>query len=300
MTSATEEIQRPKFPVFLCRGKIVGFGAIAMGLLVFVWAVYTHHLNREAHTLYSESLERDDQPALAVASERFAALLLLQPRALVPLDCAATQSNLGMVLTSLGKRENGTARLEEAVAAYRAALQIYASEHAPLQWAMIESNLGTALRVIGEREGGTARLEAAVAAYQAALQVYTYERAPLRWAETQNSLGLVLWRIGERESGTARLEEAVAAFQAALRERTREGAPLRWAMTQSALAFALVSLGERKVAAEQLEEAVAAYDSALPILNSANNESYTDICRKNRERAIALLKEIQDPDITKQ
>jgi hypothetical protein len=110
MTSATEEIQRPKFPVFLCRGKIVGFGAIAMGLLVFVWAVYTHHLNREAHTLYSESLERDDQPALAVASERFAALLLLQPRALVPLDCCnPEQSRHGANLAREARERDGAA-----------------------------------------------------------------------------------------------------------------------------------------------------------------------------------------------
>ena len=41
----------------------------------------------------------------------------------MPLDWAATQSNLGNALYRLGERESGTARLEEAVAAYRAALE---------------------------------------------------------------------------------------------------------------------------------------------------------------------------------
>jgi hypothetical protein len=41
----------------------------------------------------------------------------------VPLDWAATQSDLGNALETLGERESGTARLEEAVAAYRAALE---------------------------------------------------------------------------------------------------------------------------------------------------------------------------------
>ena len=41
----------------------------------------------------------------------------------VPLDWAMTQSNLGAALWTLGERESGTARLEEAVAAYRAALE---------------------------------------------------------------------------------------------------------------------------------------------------------------------------------
>ena len=41
----------------------------------------------------------------------------------VPLDWATTQNNLGTALQTLGERESGTARLEEAVAAYRAALK---------------------------------------------------------------------------------------------------------------------------------------------------------------------------------
>ena len=41
----------------------------------------------------------------------------------VPLDWAMTQNNLGNALATLGERETGTARLEEAVAAYRAALE---------------------------------------------------------------------------------------------------------------------------------------------------------------------------------
>jgi hypothetical protein len=39
-----------------------------------------------------------------------------------PLDWAATQMNLGNALATLGERESGTARLQEAVAAYRDAL----------------------------------------------------------------------------------------------------------------------------------------------------------------------------------
>ena len=40
----------------------------------------------------------------------------------VPLAWAGTQNNLGLALSTLGERESGTARLEEAIAAYRAAL----------------------------------------------------------------------------------------------------------------------------------------------------------------------------------
>jgi len=41
----------------------------------------------------------------------------------VPLDWAMTENNLGTALWKLGERESGTARLGEAVAAFRAALE---------------------------------------------------------------------------------------------------------------------------------------------------------------------------------
>jgi hypothetical protein len=89
----------------------------------------------------------------------------------VPLQWAMTQMNLGTALETLGERESGTARLEEAVAAYRAALEERTRERVPLDWAMTQMNLGNALCKLGERESGTARLEEAVAAWDACLGV---------------------------------------------------------------------------------------------------------------------------------
>jgi hypothetical protein len=66
------------------------------------------------------SLSRSPQEK-AVAAYR--AALEEWTRARVPLDWAQTQNNLGTALATLatlGERESGTARLEEAVAAYRA------------------------------------------------------------------------------------------------------------------------------------------------------------------------------------
>ena len=63
--------------------------------------------------------------------------------------------NLGSALQALGGRESGTSRLEQAVAAYRAALEERTRERAPLQWAMAQMNLGSALATLGRRESGT-------------------------------------------------------------------------------------------------------------------------------------------------
>ncbi len=183
-------------------------------------------------------------------------------------------NDLGNALERLGKRESGTARLEEAVAAYRAALQELTRERVPLDWALTQVNLGTALASLGERESGTARLEEAVAAYRASLAERTRERVPLDWASTQNNLGNAFRSLGERESGTVRLEEAVAAYRAALEERTRERVPLDWASTQNNLGNTFRSLGERESGTVRLEKTVSAYRAALEEFSEESTPAY--------------------------
>ena len=207
----------------------------------------------------------------------------------MPLQWAATQNNLGNALQNLGEREDGTERLEQAVTAYNAALEVRTREQVPLDWAMTQNNLGAALATLGgaqscrnpknrkqnnlgaalatlgAREDGTERLEQAVTAYNAALEVYTREQVPLQWAATQNNLGNALQNLGEREDGTERLEQAVTAYNAALEVRTREQVPLQWANTQHNLGNALVFLGNRESRTGSLELAANAYRAALEV-----------------------------------
>src|SRR5215470_1683799 len=65
-----------------------------------------------------------------------------------PEDWAATQNNLGIVLTELGRRSSGeqsTQYLEQSVAAYRAALEVRTREQLPQDWATTQNNLGIVL-----------------------------------------------------------------------------------------------------------------------------------------------------------
>jgi tetratricopeptide (TPR) repeat protein len=184
------------------------------------------------------------------------------PPGMLPSATADVQFASGLALSVLGDQAGDNSALQEAVAAYRAALEERTRERVPLDWAMTQMNLGNALATLGARESGTKRLEEAVAALRAALEEQTRERVPLNWAMTQNNLGIALSTLGARESGTQRLEEAVAAYRAALEERTRERVPLDWATTQVNLGIALRTLGERE-SGQRLEEAVAAYRAAL-------------------------------------
>jgi tetratricopeptide (TPR) repeat protein len=118
-------------------------------------------------------------------------------------------------------QQPATPRLEEALAALRAALEVLTRERFPDEWAGIQRNVGNVLSSWGEnRETGTppepARLEEALAAFRAALEVWTRERDPSGWALVQNDLGVALYNLGRQGKGMARLEEALAAFDAAL------------------------------------------------------------------------------------
>src|SRR5262245_12618720 len=145
-------------------------------------------ITRRATALYQQGEEFGDNGALRLASELYSRFIDLHPRERVRLQWAALHNKLGDALRVLGGRENGTANLEEGIAAYREALKELDRERAPLDWATTQTNLGSALLVLAGRESGTSLLEEAVAAYREALKEQTRERVPMDWAMTQNNL----------------------------------------------------------------------------------------------------------------
>ncbi len=78
-------------------------------------------LQEEADSLYRKGHESGANGALAAAIDHRRQIATLVPRDRFPLDWAATENNLGNAPDALGEREGGTARLQEAVAAFRAA-----------------------------------------------------------------------------------------------------------------------------------------------------------------------------------
>jgi hypothetical protein len=126
-----------------------------------------------------------------------------------------TQNNLGVALWILGERESRTVRLEEAVTAYRAALEERTRERVPLDWATTQNNLGLSLWRLGQHESGTARLLEAGAAFRAALEERTRERVPLDWAMTFGSQGLALISLAERTKDAGMAQTALVQIESA-------------------------------------------------------------------------------------
>ena len=126
-------------------------------------------------------------PLLEAAATKLDRLLKSPPASLTPNNLASIHHAFAVAAGVLGEQSGDSKRLEEAVAAFRAALEVYTRERVPLVWATAQNNLANALSTLGAREEGTARLEEAVTAYRAALEERSRERVPLDWATTRNN-----------------------------------------------------------------------------------------------------------------
>jgi tetratricopeptide (TPR) repeat protein len=89
------------------------------------------YLQKEAGALYQQGDELGDNDALFSAIERYQRLVRLTPRERMPQQWASTQNDLGNVLLSLGQRESGVTRLEQAITAYFDALKEWTEDRAP-------------------------------------------------------------------------------------------------------------------------------------------------------------------------
>jgi tetratricopeptide (TPR) repeat protein len=117
-------------------------------------AAFASFLNFEATTLHEYGRDRGSNAHLA-------ALIVLRRRLLAGAasgdERRTAQLNLGTALWTLGQREIGTARLDEAVSSYRAALEEGTRARVPLDWAKAQNSIGVALQTIGERDGSAGR-----------------------------------------------------------------------------------------------------------------------------------------------
>ncbi|MGE3919039.1 MAG: hypothetical protein AB7F78_25405, partial [Hyphomicrobiaceae bacterium] len=135
------------------------------------------------------------------------------------------QMNLGLALLGAGEQEGSSARLEGAITAFRAALDVTARVKAPRRWALTQMNLGNALAALGDRDiKSTTLLDEAIEAYNAALEEFLQEAEPLKWAITQMNLGNAHIRLGERKDRRRHWLAAAAALVPALEVFEQQGA----------------------------------------------------------------------------
>ena len=180
------------------------------------------------------------------------------------------QHRLGFKLTRKFATTDGKPRLEDAIKAYRAALQERTRENSAAAWANTKNNLGTALSKLGRQEDNIELITEAINVFQEALEIRTRDQAPIPWASTNNNLALALTELGARTNDATKITEAVAIFHEVLIHRTRESDPQRWAGTQGNLAFSLWMLGSLEGSVADLKKALMAADIVREVRSREN------------------------------
>ena len=241
----------------------------------------------------------DIAPLLGEAVAAYRSALEVYTREDLPHEWARTQDNLATALAHQAPLAAGRAEhvrlLGEAVAAYRAALEVRTHQTVPRDWASTQNNMANVLvsqaRATGGAEGARLLAEAVVA-FRATLEVSTREALPREWALTQNNLGIALRREAETKQGAERarlLGEAVAAYRLALEVRTRAATPQDWAATQNNIAVALRSQAEATEGPERarlLGEAVAACRAAFEVYTPATLPQDWAMVQKNLAKTL--------------
>jgi len=103
------------------------------------------------------------------------------------------------------------ALFDQAIEAYKQALEVYTKADLPQSWAGTESNLGIALTDEGERAAGdkaTILWRQAVDAFEKALEVETKADLPQDWARTMRNLARAHKDLGDAAAADAEQKAA--------------------------------------------------------------------------------------------
>ncbi|MEC4816183.1 MAG: tetratricopeptide repeat protein [Scytonema sp. PMC 1069.18] len=188
------------------------------------WAMAQNNLG----LAYTDRINGDKADNIENAIKAFqAALEVAQSREASPFNWAVMQHNLGNAYVSISKiKPHETYYVENAINAYKAALQVRTRQASPEYWAMTQVSLGNAyfFRRIKGDISETENIEDAIRAFQAALKVYTRQAFPQQWAMAQNNLGLA-YKARKKGDEHENIKNAIAALEAALQVRTREAFP---------------------------------------------------------------------------
>jgi hypothetical protein len=140
----TRALNIDAIPAKLCR--LAAIEGIAPGNDLGDW------LHARADELQEHGRDKGDNAALLVSIATWRAALQERTRDGAPLQWAMTQNNLGTALQLLDERESGTARLDEAVAAFRAALDVFRAAGAGFYVERTERNLARAEALLARRQ----------------------------------------------------------------------------------------------------------------------------------------------------
>jgi uncharacterized caspase-like protein len=222
---------------------------------------------------------------LSEAANAFQQAIRHTDRKAAPLDWARSQSNLGMVLQTLGALHRDPATLKQAAEALNAALEETTRERSPLAWAAVQQELGVTLADLAQIDRGPETVDSlnkAIAAFQAALEVQDRKLVPRDWSKGQSGLGLALAARGIATKSAGDLKQALTALLAAREEQPADKVPHDWAMTTRNIAMIQKRLADAG-------DDPAAYDEPIENLKEAQDTLKQDAAPVDRAQTLVYL-----------
>jgi tetratricopeptide (TPR) repeat protein len=123
-----------------------------------------------------------------------------------------TQNNLGTAYDDLPSAtpEERAQNVNNAIACYKAALEMCKRDEYPLYYAMTQNNLGTAYKALPSAtpEERARNVSNAIACYRAALEIHKRDEYPHKFCQTAQNLGVALAEIGEKAAARQYLSSA--------------------------------------------------------------------------------------------
>ncbi|MBP0019557.1 MAG: tetratricopeptide repeat protein, partial [Cyanobacteria bacterium SBLK] len=174
-----------------------------------------------------------------------------------------TQNNLGIAYKDRIRGDRAD-NLENAIAAYELALQVYTPSAFPEDWARTQHNIANAYReqIGGERKNN---LERAISTYRLAAEVFTRDAYPYKWAINQSTLAEALTQRAELTEHSQDLDTAIDLLESAL-EVSPVGSP-DFIDSQYRLGNALSRRYEYSKDSEDIDRAIQAYQTALDAIS---------------------------------
>lgn len=222
---------------------------------------------RALGNFYRERIERGDATAsnlaIAIRSSEQVLEYLEEASPLLP-DLLNDLGNFyWMLCRCTSPQEQRLLYLEQAIAAYQAALSRVDLAQQAQTYAMVQNNLGAAYGDLARYQAAAENLEKSVLAYQEALRYRSPATEPLKYASTQNNLGTAYWHLAQHQQPVSHLKQAIAAYIEALHYYTQERDPLNYAMIQNNLGTAYWNLAQHEQPDEFLSLAIQSYRIAL-------------------------------------
>jgi tetratricopeptide (TPR) repeat protein len=134
---------------------------------------------------------------------------------------------------------------QQAVDAFKAALEVNTRDRAPAAWARDENNLASLYESVGAHTHDSGKLSDAAAIYGDILDVTSKQDEPVAYWQMQGNRARTLNELGNLQTGTDALEQSIAAAKEALslvpKTQLRD-----WAKLESLLGNSTAELGLRR------------------------------------------------------